>query len=36
MVMVTVADPLYGQNGEQPWNHENASLNLVGEFINSL
>jgi CubicO group peptidase (beta-lactamase class C family) len=35
-VIVTAADLLYGQTGEQPWNHEKAILNLVGECIHSL
>jgi CubicO group peptidase (beta-lactamase class C family) len=36
LVIVTVADPLYGQTGDGPWNHEKAIINLVSEFINSL
>jgi CubicO group peptidase (beta-lactamase class C family) len=36
MVIVVTADPLYGQTGQQPWNHEKANINLVSKFINSL
>jgi len=36
VIIVTTADPLYGQTGQQPWNHEKAIINLVAEFINSL
>jgi CubicO group peptidase (beta-lactamase class C family) len=36
MVIVTTADPLYGQTGQGPWNHEKANLNLVADFIKSL
>jgi CubicO group peptidase (beta-lactamase class C family) len=36
MVIVTTADPFFGQHNDQSWKHEKATLNLVGEFINSL
>jgi hypothetical protein len=36
MVVVVTADPLYGQAGEQPWNHEKANINLVADFVSSL
>jgi CubicO group peptidase (beta-lactamase class C family) len=36
MVIVTTADPLFGQHGGGPWKHEKANLNLVGNFISSL
>jgi hypothetical protein len=36
MVFVTTADPLYGQTGDGPWNHEKAIINLVLDFIASL
>ena len=36
LVIVTTADPLYGQTGDGPWNHEKAIINLVADFIASL
>jgi CubicO group peptidase (beta-lactamase class C family) len=36
MVIVVTADPLYGQTGQQPWNHEKANINLVSRFIKPL
>jgi CubicO group peptidase (beta-lactamase class C family) len=35
MVIVTTADPFFGQHDGQSWKHEKATINLVGEFINS-
>jgi hypothetical protein len=36
LVVVVTADSLYGQTGQEPWNHEKANINLVSEFISSL
>ena len=36
MVIVTTADRLYGQFGDDAWEKEKAVINLVGKFINSL
>ena len=36
MVFVTTADPLYGQTGDGPWNHEKAIINLVADFVAAL
>ena len=36
MVIVTTADRLYGQFGEEAWVKERAIVELVGKFINSL
>ncbi len=36
MVIVTSADRLYGQFGEEAWEKEKAIIELVGKFINSL
>ena len=36
MVIVTTANPLYGQTGDAPWNHEKDILNLVADFIAAL
>ena len=36
MVIVTTADPFFGQHDEDSWKHEKAAFNLVGEFIESL
>jgi hypothetical protein len=33
MVIVTTTDPLYGQTGDDPWNHEKAIINLVADCI---
>lgn len=36
MVIVTTADPFFGQHDGNSWQHEKATFNLVGEFIKSL
>ena len=36
LVVVTTADPLYGEIGDGPWNHEKSNINLVADFIASL
>jgi CubicO group peptidase (beta-lactamase class C family) len=36
MVIVTTADPFFGQHDGQSWAHEKAIMNLVGDFIKSL
>ena len=36
MVIVTTADPFFGQHDGNSWKHEKATINLVGEFIISL
>ena len=36
MVIVTTADPFFGQHDGQSWKHEKAIMNLVGNFIKSL
>jgi CubicO group peptidase (beta-lactamase class C family) len=36
MVIVTTADPFFGQHDGQSWKHEKAIMNLVGDFIKSL
>lgn len=36
MVIVTTADPFFGQHDGDSWKHEKATINLVGEFIESL
>jgi CubicO group peptidase (beta-lactamase class C family) len=36
MVIVTTADPFFGQHDGGSWKHEKATINLVGEFIKSL
>jgi CubicO group peptidase (beta-lactamase class C family) len=36
MVIVTTADPFFGQHDGQSWAHEKAIINLVGDFIKSL
>ena len=36
LVVVTTADPLYGETGDGPWNHEKSIINLVTDFIASL
>lgn len=36
MVIVTTADPFFGQHDGNSWKHEKAIINLVGEFIKSL
>jgi hypothetical protein len=35
MVVVVTADPLYGETGDEPWQHEKANINLVDDFIAS-
>ena len=36
MVIVTTADPFFGQHVGQSWKHEKAIKNLVGDFVKSL
>jgi hypothetical protein len=36
LVVVSTADPLYAQIGDEPWSLERANLNLVADFIASL
>ena len=36
MVIVVLSDPLYMQHNDEAWGIEQANLNLVGKFINSL
>jgi CubicO group peptidase (beta-lactamase class C family) len=36
MLIVTTADPFFGQHDGESWKHEKATFNLVGEFIESL
>ena len=36
MVIVTTADPFFGQHDGNSWTHEKATFNLVGDFIGSL
>jgi CubicO group peptidase (beta-lactamase class C family) len=36
MVIVTTADPFFGEHSGNSWQHEKATFNLVGEFIESL
>lgn len=36
MVIVTTADPFFGQHDGDSWKHEKATFNLVGDFIASL
>jgi len=36
LVVVTTADPFFGQHDGDSWKHEKAILNLVGDFIDSL
>jgi CubicO group peptidase (beta-lactamase class C family) len=36
MVIVTTADPFFGQHDGDSWAHEKATMNLVGDFITSL
>jgi CubicO group peptidase (beta-lactamase class C family) len=36
MVVVTTADPFFGQHDGQSWTHERAIMNLVANFIRSL
>ena len=36
MLIVTTADPFFGQHNGDSWKHEKATFNLVGDFIASL
>jgi CubicO group peptidase (beta-lactamase class C family) len=36
VVVVTTADPFFGQHDGQSWTHEKAIMNLVADFIRSL
>jgi CubicO group peptidase (beta-lactamase class C family) len=36
IVIVTTADPFFGQHDGDSWKHEKAILNMVGDFIESL
>jgi CubicO group peptidase (beta-lactamase class C family) len=36
MVIVTTADPFFGQHDGDSWSHEKAVFNLVGDFIKDL
>jgi CubicO group peptidase (beta-lactamase class C family) len=36
MIIVTTADPFFGQHDGNSWAHEKATFNLVGQFIKSL
>ena len=36
IVIVTTADPFFGQHDGNSWTHEKATINLLGEFIKSL
>ena len=36
LVIVTTADPFFGQHDGDSWKNEKATINLVGEFIDSL
>jgi CubicO group peptidase (beta-lactamase class C family) len=36
MIIVTTADPFFGQHDGDSWKHEKATFNLVGGFIGSL
>ncbi len=36
MVIVTTADPFFGEHSGNSWQHEKATFNLVGAFIKSL
>jgi len=36
MVIVTTADPFFAQHDGDSWKHERATMNLVGDFIQSL
>ncbi|MFN2304881.1 MAG: serine hydrolase domain-containing protein [Anaerolineales bacterium] len=36
MVIVTTADPFFGEHSGDSWKHEKAIMNLVGKFIKSL
>lgn len=36
LVVVTTADPFYGEHSDDSWTHEKAIMNMVGRFIKSL
>jgi CubicO group peptidase (beta-lactamase class C family) len=36
MVIVTTADPFFGEHSGNSWTHESAIMNMVGKFIKSL
>ena len=36
LVVVVTADPLYGETGDEPWNHEKANINLVADSVSSI
>jgi CubicO group peptidase (beta-lactamase class C family) len=36
MVIVTTADPFFGEHSGNSWTHESAIMNMVGRFINTL
>lgn len=36
MVIVTTADPFFGEHSGNSWTHERAIMNMVGRFINTL
>jgi len=36
MLIVTTADPFFGRHDGESWKHEKATMNLVGDFIQSL
>jgi hypothetical protein len=36
MLIVTTADPFFGQHDGESWKHEKATFNLVGDFIASM
>jgi CubicO group peptidase (beta-lactamase class C family) len=36
MVVVTTADPFFGEHSDNSWKHERAIMNMVGDFVASL
>ncbi len=36
MVIVTTADPFFGEHSSDSWSHEKAVMNMVGRFIKSM
>ncbi|MEZ4633429.1 MAG: serine hydrolase [Caldilineaceae bacterium] len=36
MVVVTVADPMFGRHGGDAWKHEQSIINLVAKFVSTL
>ena len=36
LVVVTTADPFFGEHSGNSWTHESAIMNMVGDFIASL